>query len=450
MSTLIVMLPSSQALDADAWASLTLPFALLARDGAILHTGQSRFEALPKAGATVLVLSASDTLMLHLILPPVTGPRLRRLLPNLVEDHLIRDAQHCHIALDPVPLASGERCVAAIDRAWFAQLLEQFSQAGHGALRVVPLLYCIPLPTLIEPPETQPVLSTEHAAVSSHDAATAPLPEMPIGVLARVRQGYDETIDDAGDGTDTLVELAVRQGIFGFGMNVSASQLTTTLEQLASRGELLVQVFSEDAHACADTPSSTAPLESSLANAAKLPFATVARQALACRFNLCQFEFATAARGRAAVAGFKYWRIPLGFLGAALLVSLLAVNLQWFELRRHSEMLKSQMTERVKSAFPQIAVILDPAAQMRSELLRLRRSAGILQSGDFEALAANLAHALGPIPSTSIAELNYNGEAIDLSFKPGSSIDESGLKQRCMMNGLAVREEDGKWTIKAK
>jgi general secretion pathway protein L len=103
----------------------------------------------------------------------------------------------------------------------------------------------------------------------------------------------------------------------------------------------------------------------------------------------------------------------------------------------------------VQTAFPGTAMVLGPHEQMTLDLARLRGTAGQLRADDFLTLAASLAHALGPIPSLAIAEIDYNGGSLEVSFKPGTEIDEGGFKGRLATNGLSVEEEDGKWKLRS-
>jgi len=424
MSSLIVLLPSSDVLGPGGWEAAPMPFALFGRKGEVLNTGQAPFEALPPADVTVLVVAARDTLLLNAKLPPVTGPRLRRVLPNVVEEYLIQDAQACHIAIDSTPLDADERCLAVLDRDWFAGVIERFARAGHRRLRAVPLVHCIP---------------------TSEDAASV--------LIVRRDRIKEASTHDHGD---CWVELALRQGALGFGMSVNAAQLDATLAELAQRQPLTV--YSLDIAIDAEPgaghtaghdagelpPSDTSPTWIELG----VSLATVASEALVCRFDLCQFESANAGRNRLGAGGIKPWRVAIGFVGASLLVSIIALNVQWLELRHRRDALDAQMKSLVKAAFPDTKVILDPHAQMASELARLGDRMGELHKDDFLALAGGLAHALGSISSTSIAELNYSGGALDVTFKPGTDIDEDGLKRRFAADGLSAHEDNGKWTLK--
>ncbi len=540
MATLIVLLPSGEAGSSDAWAATPMPFALLDRDGAVRRTGQAALDALPRVGATVLVLAARDTLLLNVKLPPVTGARLRRALPNVVEEHLIQDAQRAHIALDPAPLETGERCLAVIDKTGFAAVLAHFSAAGHRRLRAVPLIRCIPLSDASqhaphasnrgeagEPAEAvdrvrgevpgtadadaTPTGSIESIRAAQPDAASAgaggTTTQAVIAAAPRYLAGkvhvdaiaettsalivhrrsfgtsgephaandLQATVDalaggeiggnsDSGKGTgpgaevlgdvastthpaeaETVaaewVELAVRQGALGFGMSVRVAQLDATLAELARHNAWTVHTLALEASdtLCVPAHQHTTPL----------PWPTLARAALECRFDLCQFAFANTGTGRAGAAGIKPWRVAIGFVAASALVSLIAVNVQCFQLRARRDALDAQMAQAVKAVFPSTAVILDPHAQMRSNLVRLRTAAGELRVDDFLALAGGLSHSLGPVPSASIATLDYSGATLEVTFKPGTEVDARGLKQRLAANGLSAQEEEGKWLLKS-
>jgi general secretion pathway protein L len=477
MSSLIVLLPSSDVLAPGGWEVTPMPFALLGRKKEVLRTGRTPFEGLPKAAETILVVAA---------------------LPNVVEEYLIQDAQRCHIAIDPAALDSGERSLAVIDRDWFASILARFGEAGHRRLRAVPLIHCLPLdesqsgqattqepdaqgPTAQKSDVRGPVTSAtlvQGSAGPEPIMGTEPLsgieppPVATASVLIVRRRGSEasQTLTDIDD--HEWVELALRQGALGFGMSVNAAQLDATLDELAQRQPVTVYSLAIEADAKARVVSlagatriepdagvlafTGSTQERSAIRALDervfehvLPLASLASTALACRFNLCQFEFANAGRGQPGAVGLKPWRVALGFLAASVLVSIIALNVQWLMLRHKRDALTGQMTQVVKTVFPDVTIVLDPHEQMTREVTRLRVDSGHVGKDDFLVLASGLAHALSPIPSTSIAEMNYSGAALDVTFKPGTEIDEDGLKRRFAANGLSAQEDDGKWILKS-
>lgn len=141
MSTLIVLLPPRDpAVRSEEWHLPELPFLLLDKRNVTQRAGRAALALLPRASATVLIVAARDLLLTAAQLPPLKGPRLRQALPNVVEDQLIQDPQTCHIAVDPVALASGRRVLAVIDRGWFRFVLEAFANKGHRNVKAVPAM----------------------------------------------------------------------------------------------------------------------------------------------------------------------------------------------------------------------------------------------------------------------------------------------------------------------
>ncbi|CAB3749213.1 type II secretion system protein GspL [Paraburkholderia humisilvae] len=510
MSSLIVLLPSADAQTAGAHDvdAMPLHFALIHRGGETLRVGQAPLAELPHALATVLIVAARDTLLLKVTLPPVTGPRLKRVLPNVVEEHLIQDAQRSHIAVGPDAGEPGERCAAIVDREWFAGVIERFVAAGHRKLRAVPLIHCIPkLEAARAPRPANEVQRHEEATAAvgdtpfetEEDDATGTSPpetaEANTDLIAsalivrydirpRERTGVQSTQTGTTDPTDTMtgpdeerVEIAVRQDTLGFGMTIRAPQLDATIAELAKRQPLAVYSLAFEAsgeHTNGSTANASSNSNASQAAshnnppaarathvqqaststafplvALTLPWSALARDALACRFDLCQFDFANAGRSRAGAGGLKPWRVAIGLVVASVIVSIGAMNVQWFQLRHRRDALNAQMTELVKTAFPDATVILDPHAQMAAGLARLRSAAGELRADDFAVLATGLSKALSTIPSSAIAGLDYSGNALDVTFKPGTTIDSDGLTRRLAAQGLSAQEDNGKWSIRS-
>lgn len=565
MTTLVVLLPAipfrnTNLVGEHKEREEPVHYALFDRRGQIVQSGECALDALPKAQTAVLILSARDTLLLEASLPPVTGPKLRKLLPNVVEEFLIDDAQRSHIAVAPGRKGEANRVVAVVERERFAAVVQRFAALGYGQLRAVPLVHCMPSPEH-EPPDDA------HEAHESHD--TRREPELApgddedaneasllagetnarhasrhAGVLIVRRAPLAQTTADTGSEAEAhaaaavlmqtatqeqaayvngdeprdnavaasvehvgpldsiaaaeppqRVELAIRQGPTGFGMEVSADRLDTTIAELARRGTL--QVWALTATGVADATgeaneattaarpatkaqdhahsasmehaihrsgpsnssqtstqtsvqlSSQTPPHSAFPLAAQtFAWAHLARNALACPFDLCQFEFAYAGRGAASGhGGLRPWWPAIALVVASVGVSVAAVNVQWWQLSHRQDALNAQMTALVKDAFPGVTLVLDPHTQMQVELKRLRGAAGDLRPDDYLVLAAALSRALGPIPSRALATLDYSDGALAVTFKPETAIDGDGLRRRLVAQGISTREDNGKWLL---
>ncbi|WP_070107061.1 type II secretion system protein GspL [Burkholderia plantarii] len=503
MSSLIVLMPPLDALDAASWRDAPLPYARFDRHGCLERAGVAAAGAWPAAGATVLVLAARDTLLLDVTLPPVTGAKLRRLLPNAVEEHLIDDPQRCHVAVCPALAGQTQRQVAVVDRERFGALLDAFAAGGHRRLRAVPLIHCMPPGAVAEPAVAPPGDVTPAAAdansvppaVAVDDATNRP-PETPppvadVLIVSRVPRGGaadDGEQDEAGPG---WLDVAVKQGRSGFGFATHASALDGSIASLASRQRVTVHALAvtpvaepvdepaaEPAGAAvvatvaattatamaaaavvtvgdaapetvASAPASAAaPLASAFPLAARtMPWETLARGALGCPFDLCQFEFAPGARGGASAAGLRPWRFAIGVAAAALALALVTVNLDWYRLRAREAALTAQMSDLLRAALPGTHTVLDPPAQLHAGVERLRAEAGEPRADDFAVLAAALARALGPVPSDAIATLDYRDGGLELTFKPGTPLDADGLRRRLQAQGLSIQEDNAKWAL---
>lgn len=459
MSTLIVLLPPRDpAVPSQEWQLPEMPFVLLDKSGRKERAGLARLAFLPRASTTVLIVAARDLLMLAATLPPVKGQRLKQALPNVVEDYLIQDAQTCHVALDPRPLAGTQRMLAVIDRGWFRFIVEAFNAAGHRSLRAVPVTRCLPAP-LVRAPELEAALIEEDAVAGGDVGGQASQREpLVAAVLGTVAQTAPAILADAAlaasaeptlvDDAEPRVELALARGAHGEGLAVPLSALGTTLAALAGGADVTVYELTELPGGEPTLAGEATPAHGVHVGVAPLAFDTLARNALACDFDLCQFEFESRP-WRLDRATLRRLRLPIALTGAALFVAVIGANVQWMMLARERDALTAQMTELLLNAFPKTTVVLDPATQMRTQLEHLRAAAGELSPDDFLSLAARLDRSLGAVPVNGIASLDYHDRRLEVMFKPDVKPDPA-FTQRLAQNALTgeIDTNTGKWVIR--
>ncbi|NIE66528.1 type II secretion system protein GspL [Burkholderia sp. Ax-1719] len=451
MSTLIVLMPPRDpAVHSQEWQLPELPFVLLDKTGHTQRAGRAALGLLPKASATVLLIAARDLLMVSATVPPLKGPRLRQALPNVVEDHLIQDPQTCHLALDPARLPDGRQTVAAVDRGWFRFIVEGFTGAGHRNLRAVPVARCLPVALNVASPVVEPVAAGEHERAET-PADAAPREAVTACVLGHVMATAPALLPDMAAAPATsaaLLELAIVRGAAAEGFAVPAASVAATVAALAGDADVTRYVLT----GLPGEPTSAADkatLAAALPGAQPLSFEALAKRALACKFDLCQFEFA-AQPWRLDRATLRRLRVPIVLVVASLVVAIIGANVQWLMLSRQRDAMNTQMTELLLNAFPKTTVVLDPAGQMARQLSQLRVAAGEPSPDDFLALADGTARSLGPVPANAIAALDYHDRRLDVTFKPGVNVD-SGLTQRLARNGLTGTQDSssGKWTIRS-
>lgn len=463
MSTLIVLLPPRDpAVPSQEWQLPDLPFVLLDKSGRTQRAGRSALALLPRATSTVLMVAARDLLMMPATLPPLRGPKLRQALPNIVEDQLIQDPQTCHIAVDSQSAAGGRQVLAIIDRGWFRFIYEAFSAAGHRSLRAVPVTRCLPEATLPAVPAevAETVSATEPAMAGASPADAAPVPvaadaapevvPMVAAVLGTVVQTAPAMLlEGAVESGMPRVELAIARGAQGEGLAVPANAVNATLAALAGATPVSLYMLTEvPGNEPSLGASSPARLGALVHGASPLPFEQLARRALTCRFDLCQFEFASQP-WRLDRATLRRLRLPVLLALGALVVAIVGANVQWLMLSRQRDAISTQMTELLLTTFPKTTVVLDAPDQMSRQLQQLRVAAGELSPGDFLSIADGLARSLPPVPVNGIAALDYHDRRLDVTFKPEVKLDPDFAK-RLARNGLsgAIDSNTGKWTIR--
>lgn len=469
MSTLIVLLPPRDpAVPSQEWQLPELPFLLLDKSGRTQRAGRSALALLPRATSTVLMVAARDLLMMPAKLPPLRGPRLRQALPNVVEDQLIQDPQTCHIAVDPQPIAGGRQLLAIIDRGWFRFICEAFAAAGHRSVRAVPVTRCLPQAVALDTPAEvaemvnagEPVMAgsagvaTSLPGVAPGVAPVVPVVPMVAAVLGAVVQTapallLESVVESAVVSGAPRVELAIARGVQGEGLAVPANAVNATLSALSGAAPVSLYMLTEvPGNEPSLVATSPAKLAAHIHGASPLPFEQLARRALECRFDLCQFEFASQP-WRLDRATLRRLRLPVILAVGALVIAIVGANVQWLMLARQRDAINTQMTELFLNAFPKTTVVLDAPDQMSRQLQQLRVAAGELSPDDFLSLADGLARSLGSVPVNGIAALDYHDRRLDVTFKPEVKLDPDFAK-RLARNGLtgAIDSNTGKWTIR--
>jgi general secretion pathway protein L len=494
LSTLIVLLPPRDpAVPSQEWQLPEMPFLLIDKSGRTMRAGEASLVLLPRASSTVLMVAARDLLMMATAVPALKGPRLRQALPNVVEDQLIQDPQTCHIAIDAQPLADGRRLLAIVDRGWFRFIHEAFVGAGHRNLRAVPVTACLPRPQSAAAVDDAlaEAMSDAHAEVDANGApasggaasgasasgaeadtaaklaanlaadASTPSHEPIVAALLGEAAQFSPAVllgDVPQEAPAPRVELAIARGRIGEGLAVPASAVGATLAALAGGRPLTFHALTGlpggEPHVVS-LAAANGPMQRAIDSAAHqvtahpLTFETLARRALECRFDLCQFEF-TSQPWRLDRATLRRLRAPLALVAAAALVAIIGANVQWLILARQRDAINSQMTEALLNAFPKTTVVLDAPGQMTRQLQQLRVAAGELSPEDFLSLADGLARSLGPLPVNGLAALDYQNHRLDVTFKPAVKVD-ADFAQRLARNGLngAIDSNTGKWTIRS-
>ncbi len=349
--TLVAMLPAPDASGGVRWARTSL-------------------EAMPSIKSAVLVFDARDVTLIPVKLPPLSGARLARALPNLVEDSLLQDAHSCAFALGP-RLGDERRLVAVIDRNWLEFVVGALERRG--------------------------------VRVSAAWPAQLVLPLAPGGwSVACVHDG-----------------LAVRTGeLDGFGWSASRDP--------DFRTEALVAAVDAAAQAAGRPQSLAAYAEDrgwqpSVVRAEQRIGVPIAFAGLAAP-QPAGVDLLSARQGSAgsrwlATMDWRAWRLPLGLAAGCVLAWLIGLNLHWAQLARERTQLRAQMEQTFRQAFPNAQVVVDPLLQMQRQVADLRLNTGQSGPDDFLPLLARFSLALGPRANDALAALEYRGGKLRARFR---------------------------------
>ncbi|AOY97982.1 general secretion pathway protein GspL [Cupriavidus sp. USMAHM13] len=468
MSTsLYVRIPPRPHDQPQPWRFGALPFALV-RDPAaaagrraavapastVLREGNARVEELPAADRLVLILSAGDVLLSEADVPPLAPARLKLALPNLVEDILAGDALLSHIAVGPAldaaaagtPRAARRRLLMVVDLAWLRAVLDAFAEHSHRRRCVLPAQLCLPL---AEPAAPDSAADGEAATEPPPAAAAAPATLAIEDATPTLEQADGLLADDAIAAprqAQRLWQLTVRTGPHaGYGLLLGSESLAGWLA-LAPAGNWIAD---REAGRHAGLPVAPAALgwPQWLAGAQDC-----LRDAA---LDLAQFEFA---QGRAERWNLRAWRLPLALAAGLLLVQLAGMNILWLKLHQEQQRLAAAQLQALRSAFPQLPVVVDPPLQMRRQVEQLRLASGRSVPDDFLPLADRFAQAARQLPPDGLLGLEYRSRTLYVTLKAGT--DTATLRSAARQAGLAMDEDNSpregsqapagssRWTVK--
>lgn len=418
-----------------------------AADGAarVVARGASRLADLPPGRAIVLLLAAPDVVLGHARVPPLSGQRLRSALPYLVEERVLSEPRHLHVALDAEQgrANGGERALAWVERAWLQGLLARFAGAGHEVALVLPESLCAPLApdawTLVHSPDRGTWVRSAWAAAMSLPDDPAALRSMLSWLLERTpRDARPVRIDVYGElpGFDALlVDDSTHAGRADL-----AADGVGTVAPVASATTIPLRVAGEDALAAWLAQGGGAVGGNGSAGAsAALPV------------NLLQHEFVGV--GRASWKTWRTWRVAALLALVLVSVQLAAMQIHWAQLRAERSALQNHMADTVRSVFPETTVILDAQRQMEQGLARLSGAGSASETSGFAALAVSTGQVFAGLPPGAARRLVYAQGSLRLELAASAAGDAEQRAQwirRAEQQGLTLRFTDDAGVVRAE
>lgn len=407
MSTLVITLPPRPRLSPGAPAAAPADdgteYTYALADDALQPRQQGACAAalLPRADTVVAVLADLDVSWHAITCPKAPAGRLRAALAGLLEEQLLDDPEHLHLALSPQAQPGKPAWVAATDRAWLADHLARLEKAGAFVERVVPL-------------------SRPDEPAEAHFFAAAAAPD--------------------GRADNTWLVRGSAQGV-------------QALRLAGTQAAALLPGWRDQTPRFTSQPMVAAQAERWLGRPVAVVTETErALNAARTLWNLRQFELAPRHRGVRALRDLaKPWRTPawrpvrLGLAGL-LVLNLVGLNLWAWQQRQAVAAQRQAQVALLKQAHPQVRAVLDAPAQMQREAEVLRASAGRAGDGDLEVLLAAAAQAW-PEGLPPVEQLRYEPGRLTLGGARLSPQQVQALRERLAPVGFALEAAEGRLVL---
>jgi general secretion pathway protein L len=341
-------------------------------------TGDALADACRKRQA-VLLLPGADVLLTQARLPVRSAAAIAKALPYALEEQLADEVETLHFVRGPQDV-QGNMPVAVIQRQRLERYLAELQQIGVRPERAYPVPLLLP----------------------RREGAWSILVE---GEQVMVRSG-----DYQGMGLERDCLLPVlRQLLEG--------QEARPVLQLWAKGEAMPNVDEWAAIGCEVEPmpalSSGLPL---LASGLAGP-------------QLLDLLPGVSAGQAGAMGPVKAWRAVAAFLLLALLIQFGGMGYGYWLLQAEESVLRQEVEETFKTAFPEVRRIVNPRIQADQQLAEMRRIYG--QGGDaFLSLLYVSGQELQKGNGLQITDLSFKGGVLQLRLQGRDLSQFEGLKQR--------------------
>jgi general secretion pathway protein L len=337
--------------------------------------------------------------------------RVQAALQGLLEDRLLDDPEHLHLALQANWANTPRPWVAVCDRAWLSAHLQALEQAGLSVHRIVPEL-------------------------------SPGLPGCPVQLSA---------LGDADTGW--LWVSHPERGVWGQPWPALHPNGLAVHERLGlSEAEL------SSAAPQAEPGTVAVATEMLGASVRLMPPAQHWLAAAAGDWDLAQFELRANARSRLlknwqrTVSHLWHspaWRPARWGLWLLLAAQLVGLNAWAWKTRADWQTQQNSWAQVLRETFPQTSLVVDAPLQMAQQVERLRQSSGQLGTGDLEAMLAALGQAL---PQGLAAPRQWTFEMGQLrlqDFQPNAA-QQKALHQSLSALGYSWRAQGDSWLMNAQ
>jgi general secretion pathway protein L len=305
----------------------------------------------------------------------------------MVEDLLLDEGEHCHVALAPGARAGSQSWLAVTDRAWLAGQLQALHAAGVEVDRIVPIM-APPEPLDLEP-ALLPVVGSSRQAGGHEPGAGRAAGAVPVHVhLQTGAELADAELPTGGNTDDELI------------VSVASADGVACWPASGTLARRLLPDPIPDACRCTASAAAAAAADYWLAGArarveprvTMLSRAERMVEAAASGWNLRQFTLAVPHRGGTVLrsawsaASGPAWRPVRWGLATLLVMQLVGLNAWAWQQRSALADRRAAMVQLLRTSHPQVRAVLDAPLQMQRENETLRAAAGRAGDSDLEVL----------------------------------------------------------------
>jgi general secretion pathway protein L len=138
----------------------------------------------------------------------------------------------------------------------------------------------------------------------------------------------------------------------------------------------------------------------------------------------------------------RAWRAPAALATAAVVATLVGLNVQWGQQTSQKQAIRQAMEQKFRAAFPGTQTVIDPVLQMKRNVAVLRAQSGRSGPEDFVPLLGRFAQAMGPKGMDAVAALEYREGELKIRFNPtavGGTAARDALRQACARLGMKLQ-----------
>lgn len=324
-------------------------------------------------GRRVIVLALGiDCLLTRVRIPGRNRQKLLRAVPYALEEQLSDEVERLHFALGEAG-PDGDWPVAVINRDYMDALTAALDAAALDVQRVIP-------ETLVLPRE-----GSEISALAVDD-------------VVLVRTGPDSGYAADAENLDALLVMQQGEEVAPLRLFVRPDIQPPVVDDYA--GQITEEYYSDD------------------------PLAILAQGLDDRGINLLQGDYRRAGDWSRL---WKPWRATAALLLAGIVVSLIAMGIDYYRLSRESEQLQARIEETFRAAMPGTKRVVNPRIQMQQQLDRLQ--GGTDGGADFLIMLGKTGTVLKDVQGLELGGISFRGGRLDLDLKIPNLQSLDQLKQ---------------------